>query len=261
MNCRNGFLIIIFFIFLHSALAQQNLFNVPSSDLTLKSTPFFQQQVNISHGLVQLNGTFCWGLGKEMEVGLNLLGLNMNTGTSSLDTNGDTGNPPVYPLFMVNFQKAFTLNKLFKFGAGTQTGFSKGLHFATYNYLNLVTALHHTRSKIITGIYQGSKSFLGAGEKNNFLFTDQIGFQAGLEQEVVEKKLTLIAENISGKHNLGETTVGAACFISPAWALSCGYQFANPKSDALNAVVLELTYVPSASRHMKLFRHGHQKAT
>jgi|GEM_PF-413481 len=260
MNCRYWFLIPIFFVFSQFAFGQQNLFNVPSSDITIKGTPFYQQQFNISRGLVQLNSTFCWGLGHEVEAGFNVLGLNITTnGPISLDTNGDVTNPPVYPFYMLNFQKAFTLNKLFKLALGTQTGFSKDLHIGTYNYLNLVTALHHTRSKIITGIYQGSKSFLGEGERNELFLTDKIGFQIGLEQEIIEEKLMVIAENISGRHNLGETTLGIAYFVSPLWALSAGYQFANPKSHTLNAVVLELTYVPSAPVHIKVFRHGHHQ--
>lgn len=260
MNCRYWFFVVALLFFFQSTLAQQNLFNVPSSDVTLKTTPFYQQQFNISQGLVQLNSTFCWGLGKGAEVGVNVLGLNMNTsGPASLDTNGDLNHPPVYPFFIANFQKAFTLNKLFKLAIGSQTGFSKDLHIGTYNYINLVTVLHSTRSKIITGVYQGSKSFLGPGERNEFFLKEEIGFQVGLEQEIIEEKLMLIGENISGRHNLGETTLGAAYFVSSAWALSCGYQFANPKSNTLNALVLELTYVPSAPVHVKLFRHGHHQ--
>ena len=258
---RSWLFILMALVFTRSVYGQQNLFNVPSSDITLKSKPFFQQQFNISPGLLQLNSTFCWGLGKEAEVGLNILGFNLKTTDNiSIQTNGDLNSQPVYPFCTVNFQKAFTISRLFKFAVGTQTGFSKDLHLGTYNYVNLVTALP-TRSKMVTGIYQGSKTFLGEGARNEIFAADQFGFQIGLEQEIIEEQLTFIAENISGRHSLGETTLGLAYYIFPHWALSCGYQFGNPKSDAVNALVLELTYVPSAHIHKKLFREGHHQKT
>lgn len=240
-------------------MGQQNFFNVPSSDITLKAKPFFQQQFNISKGLVQLNSTFCWGLGHEAEVGVNVLGLNLTTnGPISIETNGDTTNPPVYPFFTFNFQKAFTLSPVFKVSVGTQTGFSNDFHFGMYNYGNLVTVLRVTHSKIVTGVYQSSNNFLGAGARTNLFPNGELGLQVGLEQEIIEDWLTLIAENITGKHNLGETTMGAACYILPHWALSAGYQFANPGSTTINAMVVEITYVPSAHLHKKIFRQGHQ---
>ncbi|MBY0436528.1 MAG: hypothetical protein K2U26_20735 [Cyclobacteriaceae bacterium] len=61
------------------AQGQQNLFNVPSSDITPKAKPFFQQQLNLSSGLVQFNSTFSYGLGRGAEIGVNILGLNVNT--------------------------------------------------------------------------------------------------------------------------------------------------------------------------------------
>ena len=212
--------------------------------------------------MIQLNSTFCWGIGREAEIGINVLSFNINTnGSPSLESNGDTANPPLYPFYTINFQKAFTISKLFKIAVGTQSGFSKDFHFGTYNYGNLITALQHTRSKIITGIYMGSTSFLGPGERNELFLTDELGFQIGLEQELIENQLTLIAENISGRHNLGETTLGLAYYLFPHWSLSCGYQFANPKSSTVNALVIEITYVPSAHIHKRIFQHGHHEKT
>jgi hypothetical protein len=96
--------------------AQQSLFNVPSSDITPKAKPFFQQQFNIGEGLLQLNSTFSYGLGKNAEIGLNVLGLNVNEGSGSpfFMTNGNIQASPVYPFYTLNFQKVFVLSDLFK---------------------------------------------------------------------------------------------------------------------------------------------------
>lgn len=252
-----GILLICFVSILRSE-AQQNLFNVPSSDITLQGKPFFQQQFNISKGLIQFNSTFSYGLGAHTEVGLNVLGLNVEKDFSLL-TNGNKSVPPVYPFFMFNFQKAVVLNRLLKFGVGTQAGFSKGGHFGSYTYANLVTALTHTRSKIITGAYYGSNSFLGTEERNPIVpVFEPVGFQLGIEQQIIEEKLLFIAENITGKHGLGETTLGGAYYLTEHWVLSAGYQFANPNSKTLSALVIEVTYVPSSTTHQKIYKHGHK---
>lgn len=244
--------------------AQQNLFNVPSSDITIKSTVFFQQQINFGKDVIQLNTTFCWGLGREAEIGVNVLGVDINTGSgsSTFKTNSDPGNPPAYPFYTINFQKAFTINKTLKVSFGTQAGYSKGFHFGGYGYGNLVTVIPKTRSKIITGIYTGSDIFLGPGDRNPAFPSndDPVGFQLGLEEEVIKEKLLLIGEHISGGNSFGVTTVGAALYVSHFWVLSCGVQFANPGNNNGNSLVVEFTHVPSAHVSKHIFRRGHHEA-
>ena len=182
---------------------QQNLFNVPSSDITEKGDIFFQQQFNFSKGLLQLNTTFDYGLGKHMEVGFNVIGLNFNTGSSSplILSNGDISNPPVYPFYTLNFQKAFILSSQFRVAVGTQTGFSYKLHFGSYGYTNLITSLPRWHTKIITGLYAGTHSFLGPADRNLFIPEGNgIGIQVGLEQPIIREKLFVVLESISGNH-------------------------------------------------------------
>jgi hypothetical protein len=229
--------------------AQQNLFNVPSSDISPKAKPFFQQQFNIGEGLLQLNSTFSYGLGKNAEIGFNVTGLTMNEGSGRpfLLTNGNIQSPPVYPFYTINFQKAFVLSPIFKLAVGTQTGFGEGGNFGMYDYLNLVTILPKHKSKIITGVYYGTDSFLGS-EDGTSLFDGYtpIGFQIGLEQPIIKEKLLLVMENISGLHNLGESTIGGAYYFTPRWVFSAGFQFSNPGSKTPEALVIELTLVPSS---------------
>ena len=71
--------IIITFLFILTSIttyAQQNYFNVPSSDITEKNKVFFQHQINISTDVIQNNTTFDFGLGNNYEIGINIIGLN-----------------------------------------------------------------------------------------------------------------------------------------------------------------------------------------
>ena len=248
--------------FTSQAFAQQNLFNVPSSDITIKSKGFFQQQINLPrNGTVLLNSTFCWGLGNEFEIGFNVLGLFLNTGNpgSTVLSNSDENNPPVYPFYTINAQKAWTLNKSFKLALGTQTGFSAGMHFGTYNYLNLVTAIPKYQLKIVTGMNHGSESFLGPGDLNPLLPADYdpVGFQIGLEQEILKEKILLLAEHISGDHSLGVSVLGLGYHLTEHWVLSAGYQFSSSGNSTPNSLVFELTFVPSVISHRRIYREGH----
>lgn len=227
--------------------AQQNLFNVPTSDITEAHKLFYQQQFNLTSDLVQLNTTFSYGLGKNMEAGINVIGLNLNTHSSGpvFITNGNPGQTPLYPFYTFNFQKAFQLSRVFKLAAGTQTGFSIGANFGSYVYANLVTILPTTKTKIITGLYWGSDSFLGPEDRSFLIPTgSSLGTQIGLEQPIFKDRVFLIAENISGQHSLGETSLGAAWLFTRHWVWSMAYQFPNSQRHSTKALVLELTYVP-----------------
>jgi len=142
--------------------AQQNLFNVPSSDITLRNKVFFQQQFNLNRDLYQSNTTLCYGLGSNAEIGFNIIALNFDPKEGSfILNNSDHANPPLYPFYTLNAQKAFVLSKVFKLAIGAQAGITSHGYFGTYSYVNLVTALRKSQSKVISGIYYGSRNFLG----------------------------------------------------------------------------------------------------
>jgi hypothetical protein len=242
-------------------LAQQNLFNVPSSDITAKGKLFFQQQTNfLTDGTIALNTTFSYGLGKDFEVGVNALGVLLDPHASSLlKVNADASAPPVYPFLTVNLQKAFILSRAFKLGIGTQAGFSPGMHFGSFTYLNLVTAIPKAQLKIITGVNHGSETILGPGDLNPYFSStyDPVGFQFGLEKEIVHSNVLLLAEHISGTHSLGVSVLGMGYHISDHWVLSAGWQFSSAGNPTPNSFVLEFTFVPSTVIHHSLFHKGH----
>lgn len=260
MNYSKYIIATLLFFSGFKTLGQQNLFNVPSSDITLRGEPFFQQQINLYPTDLQLNSTFCWGLGKQTEIGFNVLEVNVSTTTGTkYVSNSDPKSPPLYPVYLLNFQKAFVLSPSFKIGIGTQGGISVGSHFVNYNYLNLVTAIPTFHTKLITGLYGGNNSYLGPETRMGLLKDySQIGYHAGIEVQVFPEKFSLIAEAISGKHSLGESSFGAAYFVSPNWILSGAYLRANKGSSSENAAVAEITFSPSSKLHLRLFKHGHQ---
>lgn len=144
------------------------------------------------------------------------------------------------------FKKHFCWAQFLSLPLARKTDIAEGGHFGTYNYMNLVTTLPKLKSKIITDIYYGADSFLGPEDRTLLVDGKALyGFQIGLEQPIIEEKLLFIAENISGQHNLGETTVGAAYYLAPRWIFSIGFQFSNPGSKTPEALVIEFSFVPA----------------
>ncbi len=242
-----------------SVYSQQNIFNVPSSDITVKSKVFFQEQMNfVQDGSLLLNTTFCYGLGHDWEIGANILGIFIEPGPKLL-SNSNASIPPVYPFYTLNAQKAWMLSKTFKMAVGTQTGFSAGMHFGSYNYLNVVTALPSIKLKLIGGLNYGTESFLGPGDLNPLLpsIYDPVGYQLGIEKELIHDILLLQAEHISGEHSLGLSALGLGYHVTDHWVLSLGYQLSNDANPSPNSIVFEFTFVPSAISSHRVYHEGH----
>lgn len=75
---RLSLLLGVFLLFLfHNSLAQQSLFNTPSLVITKHKHYFFQEQINASPDGVAINLNTAYGLGKGIEIGVNVVGLNI----------------------------------------------------------------------------------------------------------------------------------------------------------------------------------------
>jgi len=100
-----SFLRVGFFLLLSiSALGQQNFFNVPSSDITPARKIFVQQQLNFIPNGVQSGTTFCYGVGKNAEIGFNVLGINYDYQQKFVVNNTEQ---PYNPFFTLNAQRSF----------------------------------------------------------------------------------------------------------------------------------------------------------
>lgn len=231
--------------------AQQNFFNVPSSEITKPSEVLFQEQINFTAKDWQSNTTFSYGLGKNFEVGVNVLGLRLNPTfrDSVLLTNDDIRVEPLHPAVLLNAQKAFPLSSMLQLAVGTQLGTNAGSRRAliNYNYLDLAIDLEKTNTRIIMGGHTFTKAFVGDAKGNdhtspaNTIFP---GFQVGIDQSLVKDKLKLIADFISGKHTLSEFSGGVEYIIHHKWDVSVGYQLPNPHSLAQKGIICQLTYFP-----------------
>jgi hypothetical protein len=235
---------IILFVILnrlcHFMVAQQNLFNVPSSEITVKKGLFFQQQFNINSVIVS-NTNLCYGLGKDFEIGTNLIGLQTDTRFSSIRINDELDEEPIAPLALLTAQKAFSISKNFRIGIGTQIGADLIKHaeaptlLANFTYLNTRTTFFDEKLSVNIGVYYGNAAYIGGRDAVNFM----AGFEATLSP-----KLHLVGDIMGGKNPIGVSVLGFIYYPKPHLPLSFGWQIPNSNLNA-SAFVFEITYVPS----------------
>ncbi|MCX6318092.1 MAG: hypothetical protein NTW29_12430 [Bacteroidetes bacterium] len=220
--------------------AQQNFFNVPSSDITAKHKIFIQQQFNVYNTTMASNSTLCMGLGKNYEIGLNVLGLTYDYSGKKL-VSSKTSDEPVYPTYGFNVQKQFLASKKFSMTTGAQLLFNtKFTKTEWYGYLNGKLDLKNT--KLIAGLYSGDNNYFGKESRfSSNIYA--IGFQAGVEYELIKDRFSFQADFISGKTAVSNLIAGFACSLNPHWILSAGYQMANNRKLFSNGTVLEITFI------------------
>ena len=135
--------VLILLLISFAGFSQQNFFNVPSSDITKAKHVFFQQQLNFISSGFQSSTTFCYGLGKNYEIGFNVIGVTVDY-AASLNDNAGT--------FMVmNGQKKWDVSPAFSAAVGGQIGLSSLADGGAYAYSNGVYKLENT--KLVGGLY------------------------------------------------------------------------------------------------------------
>lgn len=239
-RCKFYLLLLLAQLSILTLKAQQNLFNVPSGDITLKGKVFFQHQVNVND-IIQNNSTLSVGIGHHSEIGLNLYGFDLQHQLQqwSLVSNKTNYEQPLNPQLLLNFQKAFRLNEQFLLSVGTQSGVSLSQRkqedqLIYFNYLNFVYTSKSEKIKWINSLYFGDKTYLGKG--NN------IGYMGGLEYSV-NHKLKLSADAIYGNNASSVSVLGPCYYFSPHFALSAGWQRPFKHSHNSQAMVFELTFL------------------
>lgn len=241
MKYRTKYIVPILLFTAFGATAQQNLFNIPSGDLTPKGKFFFQHQSNFySTTNVESKNHLVYGAGKGFEVGVNVINLKMdwrhranNTEFLTLNTNDPMA--PMKPLVQFTAQKFFFLNKNFKTTIGTQIGtniarFSTEPHLTHFTYN---TWIYEPRShvKFVVGPYLSDRRTLGGG--NN------VGIMAGFELPV-HKKLLIMGDFISGNNSTAVSVLGVNYLISKRVQLCFGGLIPNPNSGNKPGFVFEL---------------------
>jgi len=209
------------------ACAQQNLFNVPSAEITEKGAHFFQQQFNVTNKFVS-NSTLDYGLGDGLEAGINLF---VDT-TDLYDRDADDP-----ALVLGNVQRGFELSETYKLGLGTQSGISipvksGSAKFADFTYLT--NALDFKRyGKYYFGGYYANEAY-GAGGT-------PVGYTVGIDLPILPGHLNFMADMISGNGPMSVAVVGVVVYLLQDWQLSVGEQLPTPNSNNDYGVVVEFT--------------------
>lgn len=212
--------------FSHLSNAQQNLFNVPSSDITEDGKIFFQQQFNLGKLSGVSNTTFDYGLENNLEIGLNVFNVDMYP-TKELRN----------PFVLANFQKGFDINEHYKIGFGTQTGvtppiYNKDVGIPSFSYFNNAVKLEHLGNYYLGGYY-ANHAYAGAG--------DSFGIMAGAEYPLFEKELHLQGDILTGNNDISVAVLGFVVFLPKDWQLSFGAQLPSPTSNNDYGAVFEIT--------------------
>ena len=220
--------------------SQQSLFNVPSSEITQPAKSFFEEQVSYGAAIIQLNSTYCYGVGDGMEVGLDLFNLNLNTAPAGAFflVNSTDPSQTLSPILLATFQKGFELHEKFKLGLGAQIGTNlsgalSDLHPLVFLFANTATHLPNDLARIYLGLFYGNAYYLGS--------VDMVDFMLGVEIPIFKETFHLVADYLHGQHNLGQAVVGFTYFASATTSLSLGWQIPNPGTPNTLGPALELT--------------------
>lgn len=228
----------ILFLTSYHCSAQQNFFNVVTSDITDSAKLFFQEQLNFN-AQTSSNVTFTWGLGHGFEVGFNVFGVNYDNHKRTFLLNDKDYTAPLGPIVLINAQKGFQFNEHFKIGIGTQSGLnlsqsSELIRPVTFNYATFVYHPMH-RLKLVAGAYYGNRYFLGSG--------NEFGGMAGFELAIIEHHFHIQGDWLYGTNSLGIWVPGVVIYFTKNISVSLGWQFPNPHNpNAQQAFVFEFTF-------------------
>jgi len=217
--------------------AQQNLFNIPSGDITHKKKGFYQHQLNVYNNKFESKAHFVYGLGKGWDAGVNVVGKGLYFSPNWRALHND--NPAkgaVYPIVMGTVQKQFPISKNIDFNIGTQFGYNisrkiqnKELNYFTYG-LGVFHFMNH-KSRIVAGLYQTNRMFVGQGNT----FGTMLGYEIKLS-----KKWYLMGDWISGDNDAAVAVLGGIYNLTKRIQICAGWQIPNPSTPKDMGAVLEI---------------------
>jgi len=220
--------------------AQQNLFNIPSGDVTPNKKVFFQQQINVNAiNLYAAKSHFVYGLGKGWEIGANVVNMNVDfsNGSKLLFSTPFNSKPPYpyYPVGLITAQKRWDINEHWFTNLGTQMGSNlakeiDGKRFTHFSYALGGYHKHHSY-KFVGGLYATDWRMVGGG--NN------VGYLMGTEIHL-NKKWLFMADHISGNNKNSVSVIGFTYNVNKQFQLCAGWQIPNANSSEKQALVLEI---------------------
>lgn len=220
--------------------AQQNLFNIPSGDLTRAGKIFYQHQLNLYTTAVESKGHFVYGLGKDWEIGANLVGKGMYFSSDwRLLHNDDPDHGALYPFLMLTAQKRFVISDDIDVNLGVQGGYNlsdrlANKKFAFFNYGLGVFHLADRTSRIVVGGYHTDDEFVGDG--------NEVGVMLGYEVKIT-RGLYLMGDWMSGDNDAAVAVLGGMYNLSKRIQICAGVMIPNPDTPKPMGLVLELNYL------------------
>jgi len=217
--------------------SQQNLFNIPSGDITERKEFFYQHQLNVYSEKLESKAHFVYGLGKGWDVGLNLVGKGVFFSPKwRILHNDDPSKGALYPFLMASAQKQFIVSDKFKVNLGTQVGFNlsnriSNIEINFYNYGLASYYIMKGKSRIIGGVYHTTTEFVGQGNT----FGALLGYEIKLS-----KRWYLMGDWVSGNNDSSVGVYGGMYNLSKRVQLCSGILVPNPNNPSTLGVVLEI---------------------
>lgn len=226
-------------------VAQQNLFNIPSGDITPKNKVFYQHQINLYSRFFESKGHFVYGLGRGWDAGANLVGTGARwTGDWQLLHNDNRQYGAVYPVVLLTLQKQFVLNKRLNINVGTQAGtnlsrFVDRKTFAQFTY-GIASYQVAPGRRLLAGPYVTNTALVGPG--------NQAGLMLGYEWKLTDQWY-LMGDWLSGRNEAGVGVIGAMFWPGKHIQFCGGLLLANPNTPKPNGFVLELNLLGWTANH------------
>ncbi|TAF47366.1 MAG: hypothetical protein EAZ51_09200 [Sphingobacteriales bacterium] len=225
------------FLFLQNTIyAQQNLFNIPSGDITEHKKFFYQHQFNVYEDKLESKAHVVYGLGKGWDAGINIVGKGIYFGPNwraLYNDNPDKG--AVYPIAMATVQKQFVISHDWQINAGAQAGWnlSNKIQNKQLNHFSYLIGSYHINngSKLVGGFYNTNKMFVGQG--NTF------GVMGGYECKIA-KRWYLMGDWVSGNNDASVSVLGGMYNLSKRIQVCAGWLLPNPNTPKPMGVVIEL---------------------
>lgn len=242
--------LILLLLFSTSALAQQSLFNVPSTQETVPGRLFGQVQVTGTRGFGEVNTTLELGILRWLEIGMNLFHMPLYV---VIPLEHDE---PASPLTAFNANVYFEPTRFMAIELGIQAGV--GLIPSTTNLTPVFYGWATTRfeapgrfGSYVLGGYVGNQAALGKGPPAGGLL--------GFEIPIVEHFLHAQGDWVIGLNDTSVIVLGAVLFIGKSFQVSLGAQLPSPFSGNLFGGVLELTFVPNPPQDGETIGHPSER--
>jgi hypothetical protein len=219
--------------------AQQNLFNIPSGDITPKGKLFYQHQINTYSDKFESKGHLVYGVGKNWDVGLNLVGTGayFHPEWKVIYNSDFSKKEALSPTLMATLQKQWKIDEQWTVNVGTQTGVNLSTKSSeiqpAYLHYGLIGYQFKPGRRLLAGPYFTNQQYVGAG--------NTVGIHAGYEWKLTEKWY-LMGDFVSGNNDAAVLVPGIMYNVSKRVQLCLGYMLPNPNTIKNRAVVFEFNW-------------------